>query len=406
MLWSDINRSGNLNIFLFDSVYTCECGGFMFKNQSSDLTTDESATRRLILKAGLLYGLFYAIGFSMMTWGYDGWILRSYGDVAPWDKLLIGFPVLILIGLLAGWLGLSTSTSLIPVLVWGAAGCGIGLLVGHIPFEGVNLMTWLREPRLWGEIIFSFQQGAQVRTILITIVTTLLGFFIGSLKNTAVHWAWDQGTQNHRLSWKSIVVLWVSLPFSILQAGVADLFMNQPLREPQKAEEELMTDTQKVGFRSLQPYQQTITPDYKSHLVGFSKSTESWYSGYLDLWVNSELTLRCVTVGDRVVYCDDYTKRLNGWVGELAHAGLTKEQRWLQNPMKPISVDEAVMSWLGSIQSHLSEEFDIQIDNIIRGWYFINVHFSTGFEMQCRFHGVEPVVVDDCVIVSSTMPEK
>lgn len=384
----------------------------MVKIQSSKQESEEAAIRRLTLISGLLYGLFYAIGFSILTWGIDGWFLNKYGDANPWDKLLLGLPVLILIGLLAGWLGSFTSTTLSSSLIWGAVGLAVGLIIGHIPFEGINFMSWLREPRSWGENIFIFGQAAQVRTILITIVTTIVGFILGGIKETAVHWAWDQGTQNHRLTWKSILVLWVSLPFALLQAGIADFFMNQPLREPQKAitesikiildQEQILTDSQKVGMRSLQPYQQIITSDFETHLVGFSKSTESWYSGYIDLEINSELILRCVTVGDRVVYCDDYSKRLHGWVGDLIQSGLTAEQPWLQDPMKPLAVDPGVTSWLGSMQSQLTESFDTEIDRIIRGFYFLNVRFPTDFEMQCRFHGVEPVLVDECVIVSSS----
>ncbi len=374
---------------------------------------DGSSLRRLNLISSLLFGVFYAIGFSLMTWGYDGLTLHDYGDLAPWDKLLLGLPIMLLIGLLAGWLGASTSSTLVPMLVWGVAGCGVGLLVGHIPFEGINLITWLREPRLWGEIIYNFGQAAHVRTILITIVITILGFFIGGIKNTAIHWSWDQVTKNQRLSWKSLFVLWVSLPIAFLQAGAAHLFMYQPLREPQRAiaetikiilqEEELSSDSQKVGLRSLQPYLEYITSNYITHLVGFSKNTESWYSGYIDLEVNSKLILRCVTVGDRVVYCDNHSDRLNSWVGDLVSAGLTGEQPWLQDPMKPLFVNEGVISWLGSMQSHLSETYEIKIDRIIRGAYFIVILFHQDFSVQCRFHGVEPVVVDECVIGPSSM---
>lgn len=386
----------------------------MFRKQSGTSERDASATRQLFLKANLLYGLFYAVGFSIMTWGYDGMLLKSYRDALPWDKFVIGLSLFIPIGLLVGWVGGISTTSVVPFLVWGVVGFGVGFLVGHIPFEGLNWMTWQKEPRLWGEIIYTFERGAKVRTILITVMTTILGFAIGGIKNSAVHLAWDQGTSNRRLGWKSFLVLWISLPLALVQAGIADKFMNQPLREPQRAiaglinivldEEIALTDSQKAGLRSLQPYQESITSDYQSHFVGFSKSTESWYSGYLDLWLNPELVLRCTTVGNRVVYCDDYSQRLYGWVGELAHAGLTGEQRWQQNPMKPLRVTEPVISWLNSNRTQLSEDYDIHIVQMIRGWYFINIRFTTGFEMECRFHSVEPVIVDECVIVSSSIP--
>jgi hypothetical protein len=284
----------------------------MFKLSSRDPLLEDAAIKKQTIISGLLYGVFYAIGFSLVTWGSDGWLLNKFGDAAPWDKLWVGLPILLLIGILAGGIGVLTSSNLISILVWGAVGYGTGFLVGHVPFEGINLITWLREPRLWGEVIYAFEKGAQVRTVLITVITTLLGFFVGGLKNMAVHWAWDQGTQNHRLSWKSVLALWISLPPVILQAVMADQFMNRPLREPQKAidalmeialdDETIITDSQKVGLRSLQPYQQEITPIYRSHLVGFSKSTDSWYSGYVDLGLSPSLILRCVTVGDRVVY--------------------------------------------------------------------------------------------------------
>ena len=56
------------------------------------------------------------------------------------------------------------------------------------------------------------------------------------------------------------------------------------------------------------PYRENLSDEYETYFVSFSSETGTWYSAYIDVVFEDGYVLRCVTVGDRVVYCDDFSK--------------------------------------------------------------------------------------------------
>ncbi|MBN1147126.1 MAG: hypothetical protein JXA78_07710 [Anaerolineales bacterium] len=374
----------------------------------------DSITRKLLVKAGIAYGVIFGLGFALLTWGLDSLALLSNGAALPFIKLFMGLPIALLACALAGWWGGASSSAIVPVTLWAVVCGGLGVLAGHIPFEGHNLVIWLLEPRLWGEVIFSFDNPAKVRTILIVMMSAPLGAAVGYIESLAVQWAWDRKTARGGLSLGSWMALLVAIPMAILPAAVANSLMNQPLSIPQRAVGELLNLTLSgeidesgaygSSYRSLKPYLGSLSEQYETYFVSFGSETGSWYSAYIDVAFDNGFVMRCATSGDDVIYCDDFRARLMGWADDLVRAGLYGERPWEEAKVRRLVVENTVVAWLAAHRDQLSENYQAERASQQSGWVFVSVQFDTGFNMLCRFRNAAPVVVDQCIEVEPGAP--
>jgi hypothetical protein len=367
-------------------------------------------TRRLELTTGTAYGIIFGLGFALFAWGYDAWVLASNGAAIPWVKLLIGLPIAVVICGLAGLLGALPSSTAVTVALWAVIGGLLGMIAGHIPFEGENFGIWLVERRLWGETIFAYTDSALVRTTLIIIINVVLGAAVGFIEKLTLNWSWDHTTPGGRMSWRSWLVLFFNLPLAFLLAASVNGLINQPLRNPQQVVGKLLKLTLagkaennpsiEISYRSIKPFQDVISGQYESHFVAFSSETGIWHSAYIDVVFDDGLVLRCVTSGEVVIYCDDFSQWVAEWVNELVRAGLYGEIPWKDARIKRLVVEDSVVLWLTAHRDQLSENYVAIRDGQQSNWFFERIRFDTGFEMLCRFSGTTPVIVDQCVELS------
>jgi hypothetical protein len=379
----------------------------------TELPGEDRGTRRLLLQAGMGYGLFFGLSYALFSWGFDAWVLAQNGAAMPWSKLVLGLPLAVVIGGLAGWLAALTPTVIIPVVIWAVVAGLLAVIAAHIPFEGANLFIWFADRRFWNEIIFSYDTAAATRTVLMVFVSVILGTAVGYFQTVGMNMAWDRSSPDGRMTLSSWLALLVAVPVAFFPALTVNGFMNQPLRYPQEVVgrglrlalsgtqiEDLTADSQRASLRSLTPYLDRLSDEYKTYFVSFSSDTSTWYSAYIDVVFENGLVLRCVTVGDRVVYCDDFSERLSSWVGELVRAGLYEEHPWLEPKIRRLDVTESVVDWLVAHGEQLSENFTIQREGQQSGWVYVDVRFDNGFAMRCRFRDVQLTVVDQCVQVA------
>ena len=367
-----------------------------------------SHTRKLIIKAGIAYGAIFGLSFALFTWGLDGLILNTNGAAQAWIKLWVGLPVVILVCSFAGWLGAMSPNAMVAVAVWVVTGAILGVISGHVPFEGRNLVVWLLEPRLWGEEIYAYNNSAAIRTTLIVIINIVLGFFIGFVENLAVQWAWDRKKPDGRLSLGSWFVLCIAVLMAAIPALLINGLMNQPLRTSQVAVGEVLNaishgnvdESMAPSYRSLKPYLDYLTPNYTTHFVTFGSETGTWYSAYVDVAFENGLVLRCAASGDSILYCENFNVRLLDWVSYLVRAGMYAERPWEEVKVKRLSVDDTVIAWLDAYGERFSEDYVVIWDGQEGGWVFITVEFDTGFSMSCRLRQAAPAVIDQCIEVN------
>ena len=180
----------------------------------------EQRTRRLMLTAGAGYGMLVGLSVALFTWGYDAYMLAAYGGSLPWMKLVIGLPLAVAIGGLVGWLAAYSRSVAVSIAVWAGFGALFGVIAGHIPFDGGNLVYWILDRRLWGEIILSYGQAAAVRTTLMVLINAIVGAAVGLIENAAVQWSWERATPQRKMSFGSWLVLLVGVPMAFLLAAV------------------------------------------------------------------------------------------------------------------------------------------------------------------------------------------
>ncbi len=387
------------------------------KHGFAQITDHDLRTRRLLLLAGSAYGIVFGLSFAVFAWGYDAYLLAASEAALPWSKLVFGLPLALVIGGLAGWLGALSPSVVVAVVVWAAASGLMAMIAGHIPFEGGNLALWFVDERLWGETIFSYLSSAATRTTLMIFINVLLGGLVGYFETMAIQWAWDQSSPDGRMTVGSWLALLVAVPLAFLPALAVNGFMNQPLRNSQVLVSEILDltlagagegslggESLDASYRSMKPYLDRISDGYETYFVAFSSETGTWYSAFVDVIFQDGFVLRCVTVGDKVIYCDDYSKRVAGWVSDLVRNGLYGERPWLEAKVRRLEVSEGVIDWLAAHQEQLSENFEVRRESQQSGWVYIVVRFDTGFEMVCRFRGAQPTVVDQCMETSIPAP--
>ena len=382
----------------------------------------EQETRRILASAGAAYGLVFGLGFALLMWGRDALLLASSGATLAWTKLLIGLPIAVTLCVLAGRLVGSTSSTAICLALWAVTGSLLGLLAGRLPFDGGNLAAWSADRRLWGLVVFPYTEAAATRTTILMVTGTIIGLVVGFFEDLVVGWSWDRATPSGRMSVQSWLALLVCVPLALPVALLAEDQVHQRLRIPQQrvgtsiklakaGADEKAFERLGLNYRVVTPFSDRMSGQPRLYLAGY-QDVVGFTTAQVDVVFENEFTLRCHTqeIGmflspeHRVLSCTDLGKIHTEWMGDLAHAGLTGEQRWLDSPLRLLDVSDDVLAWLASHQDELSELYEVSRAGQQGGWLFLSARFDTGFEMTCRFQGVSPAHADRCEATNVSMP--
>jgi hypothetical protein len=362
----------------------------------------------LLLSAGTAYGLIFGLSFALFTWGYDALLLASSAADLAWAKLLLGLLLAITIGGLAGRLVALPPSTATSIALWATVGALLGMIAGRIPFDGGNLAAWLVDRRLWGLVVFPYGSSAATRTALVVVIGAGLGAAAGLAERLAVEWAWDRVTPKGRMGGRSWAVLLVCLPLTLIAAWAADDLINQPLRAHQQAVGELITlalagaseeaEARGLNYVSVARHRERLSEQYTVYLVDYDLDT--YDLGRVDVAFDNGFTLRCMTARSQVGYCSAISDVYQGWMDDLIYTGLYGERRWLSS-LPPLTVDDTVVMWLDARSDQLSEIYEVAKVGQRGRWVFMSARFDTGSDIVCRFRGVAPVVVDQCVEAST-----
>ena len=374
----------------------------------SDGIDAAAGVRGFQLKAGTLYGALFAVGFAVSCWGYDAVLLATHSADFAWAKFTLGLPAALILGSLAGWLAALASAPLLSVLLWAGVGGALGLLAGHLPFEGRSLLAGLLDAHFRDVTLLPFGYAARIRTLIISLIMAVFGAGVGLLENPVIEWAWDRSVDSRRLSLGSwlmlLLAVLLALPFTLL----ADHFIQQPLRRPRInvatvieyviAGERAEALAAGVDYRVVAPFRGALSDDYRLYLVDFLSEAETMHAVYVDAAFESGLLLRCSTVGSRrVTYCGELGTQLEAWMADLVHAGLTLERRWVAPDAKgELQVDEAAVAWLERHREQLQGTYTVDVLARKGGVIWVGARFDEGFAMKCRFRGGGVMQVDRC----------
>jgi hypothetical protein len=368
------------------------------------LVEPTSDVRRLFLAAGTAYGIVFALTFALSTWGYDTLRLMAANANLPWAKLVLGLPLSLAVCVLIGNLSATFPQPAVSVGLWTVAGALLGLIAGHVPFEGRNLVVWLVDRRLWGLVVFPYGSSAAVRTTIVLISGAGIGALSGLLQHLSLEWAWDRATPKGRMSGQSWAVLLVCLPLTLLLAGATEELINRPLRAPQQSLEQVLAltlagksdqaEARGLNVAAVEDFRESFSDTFVTYLVTYDLSPPQ--IAFVDAVFDNGFALRCRTVGNVVAFCDPVSPKLEGWMDDLIFAGLRGERRWMGRPDPSIVVEDQVVRWLQNHPTQLSETCELSRAGQQGRFVFMSARFDTGFEVTCRFQGTRPVKVDQC----------
>ena len=380
--------------------------------------SQQLAARGFYRKAGALYGLIFGICFGAFTWGRDSWILaQNNADLAS-AKLFVGMPIVILLCVLIGWLSALSSSAPITIMLWGITGGLLGIVAGRMPYDGGNLIAWLQETRLWGEIIFPAGYASMVLMVIVIVVGVCVGFLVGICEVFALDWAWDHATSEGRMGRGSWIALLVCVPLALLYASVVDSQINRPMRDPQMSIGELVRFSigEKEGnsrivqesYGAVKPFIEGFTDQYTVHLSEYDP--QNLLSGYVDVAFENGLILRCATARietvsatrHRIITCDDHSLRLSSRIDDLVYTAINGKRRWLAESTAEFIVKDEAIKMLDGYRKNLNDSYQI-VDYFQKGgWIFAKIQFENGLEISCRFQGTGFMVVDQCLVDGDT----
>lgn len=369
----------------------------MQNNMAIKTQPSRKAPTAVLRMAGAGYGVFFGLGLGLLVWGYDSLTLaRASADLA-WGTFSIGFPCALIGGGVIGYLGMRLPALGWTALLWAVSLGALTWGAGHLPFEGFDFLTGMVDPRFAGLTLRPYLEANQVRTLIAIIPNVIIGFGIGYLETLAVDSAWDHTNTRGRMGLHSWRILMLGLLVASVPAGIIQSLIMQPTRDPQLRVANLVATTLQGGVEAVRAsgqnsiearnYGQQFTPRYTVQLAEFSTLTQDLHTSYVTVAFDSDFALQCIVMGETVTYCEDLTKKFDARIGDMVHAGLTGERRWLSDPTKTFVVEDDVLDWLHDQRDWLSTSYHVTRAGQKGPITLMTVQFDTGFGMTCRFAG-------------------
>lgn len=178
---------------------------------------------------GALNGLLVGLAVALGAWLPEALTLGQSHVRLVYPLLLLGAAAVLLITTLAGWLAARWEAAGAALVAWGAATVLVVLVMGHLPYDGRNLLIWLIDPRFAGRVVYVFDAAAQVRLLVAGFFLALALLLLGLVQNYRLEGVRGALTRG-RLSFRATLLLLLPLPLFALAGWVADDNLNRPLR--------------------------------------------------------------------------------------------------------------------------------------------------------------------------------
>ncbi len=361
---------------------------------TTPLIDDPAIHRRFIRKAGALYGVIVALGFTLCFWLPDALVLREAHYADWWMKLLLGSLLVIPLGAVIGWLAASMRWSGLGLLIWIVGG---GLLVwigGRVQFDGVSWLTRLTDLYPSQQMMYPFTLPAATFTGMAVIAGAGAGLLIGVIELLVLERAWEASTRRHGFSLKSILWLGACLPVLLVLGPIADFQINASTRSA-------ITDVQRIieivrdpnanlvraQLGPMAQYRDRLSPNYTLY---WNTINDELTQLSIDAQFDSGLVLRCPTMLGNAYPCMNLGTNLNKWMTQL----VTVEGRACADC--ELKVDPSVRQWLDATVPTLGQLESVALLKHQGGWLYMRAAFASGRKIDCRFVGSQPITVDLC----------
>ncbi len=354
--------------------------------------------QHFLRRAGALYGIVVALGFVLFFWLPDAIALQQAHVALWWVKPTLGSIITVPVGALIGWLSASMRWSGLSLLIWIAGGSALAWIGGHVGFEGVSWFVRLTDRLPTDYVPYPFTSSAAAYTGISMVVGAGAGLLLGLIGMFVTERAWEYSTRNYRFSLKSILVLCLCWPVMLGFGLLADFQINSPAREALTSVASMIdivrdpnADLIKARLTPMQSYQGRLSSQYTLHLAAMDSSL---VSSAVDVQFDNGLLLRCPYAYGNVTRCSDLGQDLTTALTELLNTGnLTCDNCGL-------TVKPRVLDWLNSNRSAFGRVQRVDVAQDYEAWIYLRATFDTSRQIECRFSGDRPIIVDLCSAVN------
>jgi hypothetical protein len=335
---------------------------------------------------GLIFGILMAVAFNLTAWGIDAASLASNAGFLPWLKLLIGGLVSLALGALVGWGVGALDHGASGLIGWGAAGVAVGLVAGHLPYDGYSLVGQWLDPRFQGLDAFPFVESSQSRmtatTVLIAALFALAGIFQPVLLEQA------RGAAS---SFARLLALGTAVPAFLLAGVVVDSIVNKPLRSAQSTLHGLIDlvvrERLDIHIGALGPVLDMVSSPQRLMV--------SSYDAYSLSSVGVEIEFeagwaRCLVIADQATFCQPSDAVFANGFACLLEA---------EDPLDAgcrIEASEAAARWLTADRERIGPEPALAVQGRL-GVVTLMEGMGEGDQaFRCVFRGSLPAVLEAC----------
>ena len=358
----------------------------------------DQGTRRDSRLAGLSYGLIYCLAYGLTVWGLDALALSRASAELAGAKLAAGLPLLLLVGAAIGASAGRSTRAGAWVGIWTAGGALLGALAGAMPSAGLNLATWVVEPRLRGINIYSMGAAGTARMAFAAAFMGCVGSAIGLAGHVLVERVRGTRSPAGRMSGRSWATLALILPLAALPALVVDEVVNRPLRAGQRAVHRSISASPMGGSDEgeIAAYRDLFAATgYTLHRV--STDPETLDRQVIDAAFDNGVVVRCGVSDRALTGCLPIAPEFAGWMETLVRVGLGEgSEAELALPAGQLYVGDDALSWLTSQREMMSERYQVSRDAQRGGWVVMSTRFDSGYVLTCDFYGDAPVVLQGC----------
>ncbi len=263
---------------------------------------------------GMFFGLIAGFWLGVGIWGMDAISLASaHGDL-PWLKFLIGTPLLMIIGALAGWLTAFFDRAALGVLFWLLASVGIVWIASHMPFEGLSWAIGVLDHNFAGLEIYPFVESARIWMSLLYVVVGAITAIGGAFEVFFVEAATSAESHFSRfIKLASCLIIFIPIGLAV------DNLINSSLRNPvlgvddlvqiglQARTENIPKEQQRqMGVRKLTPFQGFLTNPYRIILGTYDPETLDELTIYINFSGDWGM---CAAIGVQPMVCHISSER-------------------------------------------------------------------------------------------------
>lgn len=372
----------------------------------------EARSRRTKLGLGLRNGLLIGLALALGTWGLQAFSPSLVHVRFLYPPLILGGLALLVLGALGGVLTAWFGSSLAGLLIWTVVAVLMTLVISHVPYEGYNLTVWLADRRSWGLPILPYSESAQVRVWLSGFFIVLLLAILGLFQDYRLEGLEAEVSPRGRLSGRGWFLLLLPLPL-VLGAGlIADNIVNSALRgAPGLVQEAISTARTYRGnlfelslekgfnYNAIAAVREQLSPNYSLQIGEANLGAAETVVIVADF--DNGAWIYCFTVAGNLSNCYDASPPYVQGLTALLTAGEFPEDC----PRCKFRVSDELREWLAERGASFSGA--PQVTRLGQWGSYVLMRAETSassaepspsrdYAIECRFHGIMPVELEEC----------